>query len=181
MIVLVGASASGKTELSRILFKTYGYKKVITTTTREIRPNEVNHIDYHFLSMETFKDYIDQHFFYEYSLYQNNYYGIQKKDVIENGVVIVDPNGANTLVRQAEDIYVVYVEASETLRANRMLQRGERQDVIANRIHGDAKTFDLKVFDRIDLHIYNESVSLNVLAQTVHDAYQNRTKIKVAF
>lgn len=178
MIVLVGASASGKTELSKILFKTYGYKKVITTTTREIRPNEVNHIDYHFLSIETFKERINEDLFYEFSFYQNNYYGIQKKDVFENGLVIVDPNGANTLMRQAADIYVVYVEASEALRTNRMLQRGEKQDVIANRIHGDAKTFDLKAFERIDLHIYNESISLESLAETVHQAYQNRKNRK---
>ena len=56
MIVLVGASASGKTELAKQLYQTYGYKKCITTTTREPRKNEVDGIDYHFLSQETFDE-----------------------------------------------------------------------------------------------------------------------------
>ena len=53
MIILVGASASGKTEIAKILYKK-GYKKCVTTTTRQIRPSEVNGIDYHFITKEDF-------------------------------------------------------------------------------------------------------------------------------
>lgn len=174
MIVLVGASASGKTELAKILYQTFGYKKCVTTTTRPLRPGECDGIDYHFLTEEAFKEKIKQHAFYEVTEYSNRYYGIQKKDVIENGVVIVDPNGANALVDQADDVYVVFVEASEELRTARMVARGDALDQVEKRITGDRLVFQLKNFHRIDLHIYNEQVELIELAQWVHEHYQKR-------
>lgn len=176
MIVLVGASASGKTELAKILYKQYGYKKCITTTTRVMREGEVDGIDYHFLTEDTFKKMILEDAFYEVTEYSNRFYGIQKKDVIENGVVIVDPNGANALVDQADDVYVVFVEASEELRIKRMNARGDSLEQIEKRIIGDRFVFQLKQFHRIDLHIYNEQIELIELAKWVHEHYQNRKK-----
>ena len=55
MIILVGASASGKTEIANILIKKYGYEKMVTATTRPMRVNEVNKVDYFFLTEEEFK------------------------------------------------------------------------------------------------------------------------------
>ena len=40
MIVLVGPSASGKTEAAKLLYSIYGIKKVITHTTRPMRIGE---------------------------------------------------------------------------------------------------------------------------------------------
>ena len=176
MIVLVGASASGKTELAKILYKHYGYKKCVTTTTRPTREGEVDGIDYHFLTEDGFRQLILDDAFYEVTEYSNRYYGIQKKDVIENGVVIVDPNGANALVDHASDIYVVFVEASEELRIKRMHDRGDSIEQIEKRITGDRVVFQLKQFHRIDLHIYNEQINLIELATWVHEHYQHRKK-----
>ena len=41
MIVLTGASASGKTEVVKLLKIKYGIDKVVTHTTREIRSLEI--------------------------------------------------------------------------------------------------------------------------------------------
>ena len=54
MIILVGPSASGKTEIAKILIKEYGYQKFVTTTTRNIRINEKDNADYHFINKEQF-------------------------------------------------------------------------------------------------------------------------------
>ena len=81
MIVLVGASASGKTKLSKILFKEYGYKKCITTTTRVMRDNEQQGVDYHFLTKEAFETKISEGAFYEVTSYQNHYYEIGRAHV----------------------------------------------------------------------------------------------------
>jgi guanylate kinase len=174
MIVLVGASASGKTELAKILYQTFGYKKCVTTTTRPARLGERDGIDYHFLTDDRFKSLVELKAFYEVTEYSNRFYGIQKQDVIENGVVIVDPNGANALVDQADDVYVVFVEASEELRTARMTSRGDLPEQVEKRVQGDRSVFQLKNFHRIDLHIYNEHVDLNELAQWVHEHYQKR-------
>ena len=55
MIILIGPSASGKTEIAQILEKKYNLKKVITHTTREKRINEKDNIDYYFVNKETVK------------------------------------------------------------------------------------------------------------------------------
>jgi guanylate kinase len=52
MIVLAGASASGKTEAAKMLAAKYGITKVITTTTRPMRVGEVHARDYFFVSKE---------------------------------------------------------------------------------------------------------------------------------
>ena len=49
MVILVGASASGKSVVAKDMIKRYGFSKVVTYTTRSIRVGEVNNIDYHFL------------------------------------------------------------------------------------------------------------------------------------
>ena len=54
MLIIIGPSASGKTECAKILEKKYNLKKVITHTTRLPRINEINNIDYHFVNKETF-------------------------------------------------------------------------------------------------------------------------------
>lgn len=173
MIVLVGASASGKTELAKQLYQTYGYKKCITTTTRKPRINEKNAIDYHFLSMEAFDKLVKEDGFYEVTHYQDHYYGIQKKDVNEDGVVIVDPKGANTLVQKGtSDIYVVYIETSEDIRKKRMEMRKDDPLIIEKRLRNDANVFYVEAFTRIDLHLKNDDHSLSELAHIVHETYQ---------
>lgn len=173
MIVLVGASASGKTELAKQLYRTYGYTKCITTTTRLPRKNEVDGIDYHFLSPKDFESLQVLNAFYEVTEYNGFSYGIQKKDVNPQGVVIVDPSGANTLVEKAkQDVFVVYVETSELVRKNRMKNRGDDDKTILKRIENDAVVFKKDKFIRIDLHLLNEEHSLSELKQCVHEAYQ---------
>ncbi len=175
MIVLVGASASGKTELSKILFKAYGYTKCITTTTRDPRINEINDIDYHFLTKEQFLDLKNKDAFFEVSIYQNEYYGIQKKDVNHKGLVIVDPNGANALYQQIkDDIFIVYVEANQLLRMDRMYQRHDAEELIKKRIANDEKVFDKAQLMHIDLVITNEKHQLEDLAYDIHQSYMKK-------
>lgn len=173
MIVCVGASASGKTELAKTLYQKYGYKKCVTTTTREMRKKEINGIDYHFVTKTEFLKLEKENAFFETSTYHNHLYGIQKQDVHKNGIVIVEPNGANTLIEQlAEDIYVVYVKTSETLRKQRMLLRNDDIDIINQRINHDKKVFNEDNLKRIDLKIVNESKTLDELASLVNSNYQ---------
>ena len=173
MIVLVGASASGKTEIAKILYQKFGYHKCITTTTRPKRTHEKDGIDYHFVSVDQFMSIQDQAGFAESASYHDHFYGIQKKDVKRDGVVIVEPNGANTLIKTlTRDVFVVYVHASEALREKRMIERGDLQSVVKERIVFDRQVFDEKKIMRIDLIIENETESINHIAQFIDQSYQ---------
>jgi len=177
MIVCVGASASGKTELAKILYKNFGYKKCVTTTTRDLRPKEVDGIDYHFLSKSDFLTLVDKDAFFEVTMYNQQLYGIQKKDVFNHGMIIVDPSGANKLIDQLKgDVFVVFVTASESIRRKRMHQRGDDQAVIEKRITQDKDIFTKEQLRRIDLHIVNEDKSIDELAEIVDQQYKKHLK-----
>ena len=81
MIVLIGASASGKTEIAKTLIAKKGFSKIVTYTTREIRPSEVNGVDYHFVTKEKFLELKNDNFFLETTTYNNNFYGTPKNDL----------------------------------------------------------------------------------------------------
>lgn len=177
MIVLVGASASGKTEIAKILFNKYGYKKCITTTSRSPRKNEVDHVDYHFLSKERFQELVDKDAFLEVSIYNHHYYGFQKKDVMYKGVVVLDPNGANAVIRaNIEDVMIVYVHSDKDLRESRMIQRGDCREDIKKRLISDDETFKPSNIKRIDLRIENHEIDIESLGTYIHQQYIQSTK-----
>lgn len=177
MIVLVGASASGKTEVARRLFKDYGYRKVVTTTTRNPRDNERDGVDYHFIGKKRFDDLRKLSAFVEVTHYGDHYYGIQKKDIDRYGVVIVDPNGANALVDALdEDACVVLVETDETIRENRMLHRGDSIEATRKRLEFDRLHFKRENFTRIDHVFHNDRIALEDLTLAIHEAYLKHLK-----
>lgn len=51
MLVLMGKSASGKTEIAQILVKKYGFHSVVTYTTREPRAGEIPDVTYHYITL----------------------------------------------------------------------------------------------------------------------------------
>lgn len=172
MIIIIGASASGKTEMSKLLVKNFGYKKLITTTTRQIREQEVNHIDYHFISKESFLNSINNNEFVEYALYNNNYYGINKKDVESNALVIVEPKGANELIKMLNNkAFVVYVEADQSIRKDRMMKRGDDPRVIIERLQNDFEIFKPENLLKINLMVENNYHNLEELTNEIHLSY----------
>lgn len=63
MLVIIGPSASGKTQIVNTLIKFYKMRKMVTYTTRPIRNHEVNGIDYYFINKEEFLKKIKDDFF----------------------------------------------------------------------------------------------------------------------
>lgn len=172
MIVIVGPSASGKTEISKILFNDFKYKKCVTSTTRLKRQNEIEDVDYHFFTKEEFKKLIDNDLLVEFTNYQNNFYGIQKKDIGINKVVIVEPNGANVLIDEYKDkVFVVYISSSEKDRKIRMINRGDDIETIKNRLLYDREVFGLEKIKKIDLFIINNGEDLFNLAKLINEKY----------
>lgn len=98
LLILVGPSGSGKTTIAESLVEKHGFKKVITTTTRQPRPNEKQDVDYHFVEESEFKHRITENKFVEYAEYAGNYYGTQYEDIqnalVGDVVIIMEINGA---------------------------------------------------------------------------------------
>ena len=84
MVILSSPSGAGKTTITKKIQQKYqSFKISVSHTTRKPRSNEVDGIDYHFISFEEFENLIKEKKFYEYAKIFDNYYGTLKKSVDE--------------------------------------------------------------------------------------------------
>tara|TARA_B100001093_G_C26822045_1_gene1012308 strand:+ start:1372 stop:1947 length:576 start_codon:yes stop_codon:yes gene_type:complete len=84
MVILSSPSGAGKTTITKKIQQKYNsFKLSVSHTTRKPRSNEVDGVDYHFISEEKFKELIDKKKFYEYAKIFSNYYGTLKSTVDE--------------------------------------------------------------------------------------------------
>ena len=84
LLVLSSPSGAGKTTLTKKIQQKYNSFKIsVSHTTRKPRPNEVDGIDYNFVSIDEFKKKIQDQKFYEYAKIFDNFYGTSKDNVDE--------------------------------------------------------------------------------------------------
>lgn len=177
MLILIGASASGKTEVAKTLAKKYNITKIVTYTTRIPRINETNGIDYNFVTVEDFAKLTSEHFFVETTYYNNNYYGTAKKDVKDDKCIILDPNGLksfNTL--NDRRVISIYLDSAETFRKERMISRGDKLEDVEKRLINDRITFNKANLNGIDFVIESNEISIEELSEKVKDVYLNALK-----
>lgn len=173
MIILVGASATGKSVVAKKMIEQYKMEKVVTYTTRQMRIGEVDGIDYHFVSIEDFLEKKDKGFFLETAFYNNNYYGTAYEDISKNKVLIVEPNGANIYYEKLKnEVFIVYLKASIDARKKRMMERGDLPDSINKRLDGDVKYFDFDNFKMINLVVDTENISIDEVANIIYNKYK---------
>jgi guanylate kinase len=174
MLVMAGASASGKTEIAKIIIKKYNFKKMITYTTRAKREGEYDGIDYHFISKDDFTKRMNRNFFIETTLYNENYYGTAFQDASFDKVLIVDTNGANTLFERLKSkVTIFFLEAPEEIRRERMRLRGDQEEDIKRRLCEDATYFVKEKLHHIDYVIETQNQGLEELADEVYNRYMN--------
>ena len=82
MVILSSPSGVGKTTITKKLQQKYkSFTISVSHTTRSPRSNEVNGVDYNFISSDQFKKLISEGKFYEYAKIFENYYGTLKHNV----------------------------------------------------------------------------------------------------
>ena len=84
MVILSSPSGVGKTTLTKKIQQKYpSFQISVSHTTRLPRTNEVDGVDYHFVSHKKFEQLIMNNHFYEHAKIFENYYGTLKKNVDE--------------------------------------------------------------------------------------------------
>ncbi len=80
--MLSSPSGAGKTTITKKISQKYPKIKIsISHTTRKPRSNEIDGVDYHFVSKDKFENLIKENKFYEYAKIFDNYYGTSKQSV----------------------------------------------------------------------------------------------------
>ncbi len=94
MVVVSSPSGVGKTTLTKKIQQKYETFKIsVSHTTRSPRSNEIDGVDYHFITDKKFKELVKQKKFYEYAKIFDNYYGTLKETVdtvIKHNDIIFD-------------------------------------------------------------------------------------------
>ena len=98
IIVLTGASGSGKTTVTNYLVEKYNFKRAKTCTTRAPRTEE-NEDSYYFMTTEEFEEKINEGQMVEYVQIFGNYYGSQVStfEAEESLVVSLNHTGTQSL------------------------------------------------------------------------------------
>lgn len=178
MIILVGASASGKTEVAKMLGKLFQMKKVITHTTRSMREGEKDGVDYYFVSKEEFLTLKKMNFFVETTEYNDNFYGTSHKELADNKVLIVDPNGLKSFTRLKDPRVVsFFMFATKDTRRIRMLKRGDRIEDAIKRIATDDQKFNETAKETCDFLIDSEKQSIKKVALEVYELYASKLSL----
>lgn len=169
MIILLGKTASGKDTIVNYLVNNLGYKKLITYTTRPMRPGEVQNLQYHFISEEDFKKKISHGFFLEYKTYHTEfgdwYYGSAMDDykkADDKTVVILTPEGYLDLLWKVKNIKhdAIYIKVDLSELQQRLIKRGDDKREAERRLVHDNKDFEY-VEDIVDRIVINQSKTID--------------------
>jgi guanylate kinase len=147
LIILCAGGGGGK-DFARARLLEFGYKSVVSTTTRLPRQGEENGVHYWFVTHEQFQALEAEQAFQEVATFDQQRYGVQKAHMVgKNGVAILTPSG---IAQIKEEKMVIYLDIAEDVRRGRLLQRGMSPEAVDKRIESDHEQFQqFTGFDRI--------------------------------
>ena len=167
MIVLSSPSGVGKTTLTKKIQQKYkSFKISVSHTTRSPRSNEVDGVDYNFVSHEKFQNLIKKNDFYEYAKIFGNFYGTLKKNIdksiIENDIIFdIDWQGTKNLskFKNLKLIKIFLIADNKEELNKRLLKRNQNTtEEISKRLN--AFDDDIKHWNDYDFIIINKNLDI---------------------
>ena len=195
VIILTGKSCSGKDCVRRELER-WGYNNIVSYTSRPIRENEVDGIDYNFVNRGQFEKMIMTEQMIEYrtynTLFNGNpdtwYYGLRKEklDFSNKHVVILDLDGVENFIKYygRENCFTIYMCCPKSERERRAIERGSFDKTEWNRrLIADDKDFKSKKLKKlIDFTVVNMSDNIEdipVIAKILKEMYSKHFKKEI--
>ncbi len=187
--IISGPSGVGKsTVLHALLEKRKNLYFSVSATTREPRPGEEDGIHYHFLNVDTFREWIAKDEFLEYAEYVGNFYGTPKRYVdaamIEGKDVILDievQGAIQVTSKRPETVRIFIAPPSWGELERRLTERGtDTPDKIQKRLlrakveFQTAHTYDYFVINDTVENAVNE---LDAIMTAEHCKPQDRMEI----
>lgn len=153
VIVITGATGTGKTTVSTYLKSKFNIPRIITHTTRPKRPGEQDGVDYYF---ETDDSFANNHYLESvvYSGYQygSSYEGLdrafEKADLVS---IVLDTKGAETYATQlGEQATILFLTVGKDVQLHeRLKDRGDQVEMIQSRIKSKEYKRDLTLPDSL--------------------------------
>ena len=165
LIVISAPSGTGKTTVvKKLLQQSINLEASVSFTTRKMRENEKEGLDYFFVSEKTFTNMIQNDDFLEHATVFGNFYGTEKKSVSENlkkGVNIIleiDWQGALQIKSSMPSCVMIFlIPPSKEVLLARLKNRGTDSDQeIAYRFN--QAVLDLEQSNKFDHVLVNDQL-----------------------
>jgi guanylate kinase len=167
MIILSSPSGVGKTTITKKLQQKYKNLKIsVSHTTRAPRSNEIDGVDYNFVSKKKFEELISKNEFYEYAKIFENYYGTLKKNVdneLKKNDVIFDIDWQGTKqLSKFENLNIIklfLITDSKTELKKRLLNRNQNtKEEVEKRFNSFDE--DVKHWNDYDYVVINKNLEV---------------------
>lgn len=164
-IAFSAPSGAGKTTIVKKLADTYDNLNIsISATTRKIRPDEKDGVDYHFLSLSEFKKAINEGRFLEYEEVHGNYYGtlidrVEEATKQANCILFdIDVNGALSVKGHFPDAILIFIKppSDEELISRLKNRKSENDAAIQKRL--ERLKFEYKKAEKFDYIVINDQL-----------------------
>lgn len=165
LIVISAPSGTGKTTLvKRLLEKESNMIASVSFTTRPLRENEIEGVDYFFVDKSEFKRMVAMEEFLEHATVFGNYYGTQKEIVSNNlkkglNVILeIDWQGAQQIREKMSDCVMIFlIPPSKNVLLSRLKNRGtDSEEEIENRFN--QAVLDLNESSKFDHVLVNDQI-----------------------
>ena len=163
LFIIAAPSGCGKTSLVEALIKkTKNLSVSVSHTTRPPRPDEVNGINYYFVSINEFEEMIKNNSFVEHATVFDNHYGSSTKLIrqkLDEGVDVIleiDWQGARQVkINMPNAISIFILPPSKEALLGRLQQRAQDNDATINKRMSDAQN-QMQHFNEFDYLIIND-------------------------
>jgi len=163
LFIISAPSGCGKTSLVEALIKkTKNLCVSVSHTTRPPRPDEVNGINYYFVSINEFDEMIKNNAFVEHATVFDNHYGSSTKlirEKLDQGVDVIleiDWQGARQVKENMPNSVSIFIlpPSNEAL-LGRLKQRAQDNDETINKRMSDAQN-QMQHFNEFDYLVIND-------------------------
>ncbi len=162
VFLISGLSGVGKTTIAyELIDKNPKIEKVITSTTRSIRPGEENRKDYYFYDKAGFENMIRNNELFENAEVYGNLYGSEKKEVrriFDSGRIplfVCDTQGVKNLSKVIDNLVTIFImpDSLENLRKRIEGRDGSTIEDVERRLRRVDE--EMKVADICDYKVIN--------------------------
>ena len=163
LFIIAAPSGCGKTSLVEALIKkTKNLCVSVSHTTRPPRPDEVNGINYYFVSINEFEEMIKNNAFVEHATVFDNHYGSSTKlirEKLDEGVDVIleiDWQGARQVKENMPNAISIFIlpPSNEAL-LGRLKQRAQDDEETINKRMSDAQN-QMQHFNEFDYLVIND-------------------------
>ena len=191
ILVITGKSASGKDTLQNELIKSYGFKRLLSSTDRPIRDGEENGKEYNFRTKEEFTEMIKNNQFLEHREYITSVNGVQDVwrygfekvadlDKTKNYVAILDLKGASRVINEygRSNVLPIYLSVDDKIREERCKLRGDfNKSEWERRLKADECDFAISNIQKLDPIILSGHYTVDKNIEEIIKYIQERKEV----